>query len=487
MPEIVFAMLFLAALAAVSNWRNGLALCVLTAILQDPLRKLTPNEPAYFVLLVGVVFAAAALGAVLGRTRLAPNVIQGWKFQVGKPINLYLLLVVVQAVHSLARFGSPMMTGIGLMAYLAPIPAIVFAYQFAIRKGLPGVRGWMWFYVLAAMVSLSGVYLEYVGFNWQALGEVGEGIVLYDLGGILKVYSGFFRSSEIAAWHVATISCFLFVLLIGRKFTLPRIVLVLALIGLLVSLGMLTGRRKMLVEIVVFVSAYVFLVAWFQRRATRPAIIAAVAGVLGYVLVVGIMAPDAGSSTKNLRLDPEERFQHYTVRGTSVFGDVPQRFDEMGVQPVMWAVNGFGWFGAGLGTGSQGVQHVAASASIDRGAAEGGLGKITMELGVPGLLLVAWLLRVFARYIRKVLDFTTRTSPEHARMAYGFLAFLIANMAAFSVAAQVFGDLFVLLMMGWSLGFVLAMPVLAVKAVEAREKRMLRRGVQPQFVRPLSR
>ena len=489
MSEITIALVLLAAVAAISDWRKGLMLCVLTGVLQDPLRKLTPDQPAYFVLLVGVVFAAAALGAILRRTRLTPNAIQGWKSQMGRPINLYLLLVAVQAVHSLTRFGSPMMTGIGLMAYLAPIPAVVFAYQFAVRRNMAGTRGWMWFYVAVAMLGLSGVYLEYQEFGWAVLGEVGEGLTIYDVGTVLKAYSGFFRSSEIAAWHAAAVSCFLFILLIGRKFTPPRIVLVLAMIGLLVSLGILTGRRKMLVEVLVFVSAYVFLVAWFQRRTTRLAVTAVVVGVLGYVLVVGMMSPDEEeSSTKRLSLDPNEKYQHYTVRGASVFDDIPKRFEELGVQPVMWAVNEYGWFGAGLGTGSQGVQHVSASASINRGAAEGGLGKITMELGVPGLLLVAWLATAFGRYIRKLLAFITKISPQHARISYGLVAFLIANTAAFSVATQAFGDLFVLLMMGWTAGFLLAMPVLASRAVEARRQKISAQHVLPQRnLKPLVR
>lgn len=481
MSELAFALVFLAAVVAVSDWRKGLMLCVLTGVLQDPLRKLTPDQPAYFVLLVGAVFAAAVLGAILRRTRLSPNAIQGWKSQMGKPINVYLLLVALQAVHSLARFGSPMLTGIGLMAYLAPIPAVVFAYQFAVRRNMAGTRGWMWFYVAVSMLGLSGVYLEYQEFEWTVLGEVGVGLTIYDVGTVLKAYSGFFRSSEIAAWHAAAVSCFLFILLIGRKFTPPRIVLVLAMVGLLVSLGMLTGRRKMLVEVLVFVSAYVFLVAWFQRRATRMAVVAAVVGVLGYVVAVGMISPDEEeSSTKRLSLDPNERYRHYTVRGASVFDDIPKRFDELGVQPVMWAVNEYGWFGAGLGTGSQGVQHVLTSASINRGAAEGGLGKITMELGVPGLLLVAWLAIAFGRYIRKLLAVITITSPPHARIAYGLAAFLIANSAAFSVATQAFGDLFVLLMMGWTAGFLLAMPVLASRAVEARRQRTSAQHALPQ-------
>jgi hypothetical protein len=303
---------------------------------------------------------------------------------------------------------------------------------------------------------------------------VGLGLTIYDVGTVLKAFSGFFRSSEIAAWHASAVSCFLFILLIGRRITLPRLVLAIALIALLASLGVLTGRRKMLVVVTVFVFAYFFLVSWFQNRSTRPAIFAAVAGMLAYVAVVGMMTPDGGKSeTRYLKV--AERYQQYTVRGKSVFGDIPKRFDELGVQPVMWAVNGYGLFGAGLGTGSQGVQHVADTAAINRGAAEGGLGKITMELGVPGLFLLVWLVWAFSRYVRKLLAATTKLSRQHARIAYGLVAFLIANTATFSVSTQAFGDLFVLLMMGWAVGFLLAMPVLATRDVAVRQQRAEKR------------
>jgi len=476
MPEFALALLFVAAMLAAVNWRMGLTLCVLTAVLQDPLRKLTPNEPAYFILFAGVVFAAAALGALLTGKRLLPNAVKGWRSQMGKPFTLFLVLVVFQAVHSFVRFGSPQIPVIGLISYLAPVPAFVFSYHFALRKGLTGMRAWMWFYVLVAGVALSGVYLEYMGLSWKALGEVGAGIVLYDVGGILEVYSGFFRSSEVAAWHTTAISCFLFILLIGRRFTLPRLVMTVALVGLLVSLGMLTGRRKMLVAITVFVCAHFALVAWFQNRSTRPAVFAATAGALAYVAAVGMLTPDGGeSSTKHLKLDPSERFQHYTVRNQSVFADVPKRFDQLGIQPVMWAIDRYGVLGAGLGTGSQGVQHVEAAATINRGAAEGGLGKITMELGVPGLLIVPWLVVAFARYVRKLLTAVTRMSRQHARFSYGLVAFLIANVAIFTVATQVFGDVFVLLMIGWTVGFLLAMPELAARDASSRQQRAARR------------
>jgi hypothetical protein len=48
-------------------------------------------------------------------------------------------------------------------------------------------------------------------------------------------------------------------------------------------------------------------------------------------------------------------------------------------------------------------------------------------------------------------------------MAYGLIAFLVANAATFSIATQAYSDLFILLILGWCLGFLLAMPVLAAR------------------------
>jgi hypothetical protein len=479
MTTLTIGMIMVAGLLAMLDWRQGLVMCVLVGIAQDPLRKLAPNQPVYYVVLVGVIFAVAWIRAALMRVPLTPSAIAGWRQNLKVPFTLFVFLVIAQAVHTFVRYGSPMMAGIGLLVWLAPIPAVVLAYQFASRRGVLGVRRWMKVYVALALASLSGVYLEYIGFDWPTLGEIGEGQIIYDVGTVLKAYSGFYRASEIAAWHTAAIACFIFILSIGKRATLLRVATAVALIAMLVSLGILTGRRKMLVEITVFISVYFFLLSWLQRGTARFAVVVLAAGAVGYVAIVGFIAPDLvqASYSKSTYVENAKQIEGYAVRGQSVFIDLPGRVNEMGVQPVLGAVVHFGWLGAGLGTGSQGTNEIAEAHNIHRGASEGGLGKIAMELGVPGLFMAAWLLVALGKHIGRQLAATARMSPQHARVSYGLVAFLVANAATFSVATQAYSDLFVLLILGWTLGFLFAMPVLAARG-DGVKKRAPRPGLE---------
>jgi hypothetical protein len=473
MTELTLILLLLTGVLTMLDWRQGMLMCVLVGVAQDPLRKLAPGQPLYYVLMVGVVFGIAWLRAALMHVPLGPAAIDGWGRHLKTPFSLFIGVVIAQAVHAWVRFGSPLVPGIGLLVWLAPVPAVVLAYQFAVRRGLDGVRRWMAVYVVAALLALSGVYFEYSGFGWRVLGEIGQGQILYDLGTAMKAHSGFFRASEIAAWHTAAVACFVFTLSLGKRPTFVRVVTALGLIAVLVSLGILTGRRKMLIEITIFVATYLFLVAWLQRGMARLGMIVLITGFVGYVGIVGFVAPDLvqDSYTKTMKVENAQRLEGYALRGQSVFADLPKRVNNVGWQPLVWAVDTFGWLGAGLGSGSQGTNDIVEAHNIDRWGAEGGLGKIAMELGVPGLLLVVWLMRALGRHLHEELMPLARLSPQHARMAFGLLSFLIANAATFSVATQAYSDLFVLLILGWCLGFLLAMPHLAgQKLVDARRR-----------------
>jgi hypothetical protein len=90
-------------------------------------------------------------------------------------------------------------------------------------------------------------------------------------------------------------------------------------------------------------------------------------------------------------------------------------------------------------------------------------------------MLIAWLLIRFGLYVWGLLAPLSRTSPKHANLAFGLIAFMLANVAAFSVATQAYADIFILLSLGWALGFLLAMPVLA-RTQQERKQRATSRG-----------
>jgi hypothetical protein len=453
---LIFSLLIPAVLIALADWRKGIFLTVVVAFMQDPLRKLTPDQPVYFVVLAGIVFAASSASAFLRGIPLTLNIIPGWRRELRIPTLLFLLVLIIQAAVSLARYGNLMLPAIGMLFYLSPGLAMIIGYHFAIRKGIKGLNEWMRFYLVISIGFLTSVYLQYAGLDWPILGEVGIGQIIYDQGTILKAHSGFFRASEVAAWHTATAACFLFLTSMEKRLTLKRLVLAGLIVAFLVSIGMLTGRRKMVVQISIFIITYLGLFMFFTKQRIRFAYIVMVFGIFAFIIIVGLLGPDT--------LDKEyqkERYMLYVDRSRSVLDDIPQRFSNLGLAPVTWAIDRFGLFGAGLGIGSQGTQHFGGGAEVFGYASEGGLGKLTVELGIPGLVLSCWLLYKLFRLLWSNLQRVTGSSAKVARLSYGLYAFLIANIAAFIVATQAFGDLFIQLFLGLTLGFLLAMPTLA--------------------------
>jgi hypothetical protein len=103
---------------------------------------------------------------------------------------------------------------------------------------------------------------------------------------------------------------------------------------------------------------------------------------------------------------------------------------------------------------------------------------------VPGLAIALWFAFAALRYGWYVVVFVSQRSTPVARLAYGLGAFLVANLAVFTVATQLFGDLFVLLILGLVAGFFLATPVLAEREYsKKRSPPEPTRSTQPTAVR----
>jgi hypothetical protein len=456
--ELAIFLLAVPVFWAFAEWRLGLLLCLATAILQDPLRKLTPDQPVLFVVFVGIVFGAACLGA-LARGILTPKVIFARFRQFATPFSLLLLLIIVQAFNSLVRFGNPMLPLTGLLTYLLPFPSIVFAYQLILREGEFRIYQFMKWYVVCISLALTTVYLEFSGYDWPVFGQVGGNLRMYDKYiGLITPHSGIFRASEIAAWHAMACACFVVFLMTLRKINFSSLLSAMVMVGLLVGIGILTGRRKMVVEVAVFIGVYLILWIILQKHVAKLGVILIIAGVIGFGWLVGqLNERDVNDQSLN--------YYVYVARVETVFAAIPSRVVELGIAPVQWAYDSFGLFGAGLGVGTQGTQHFGGEG---QGAAEGGLGKITLELGIPGLFIMLWLTISILNHFWRIMRAASRISPRIARLSYGLFSFLVANGVAFSVATQAYGDLFVLLILSWMLGFFLAVPVLLEREVRAR-------------------
>ncbi|PYT06913.1 MAG: hypothetical protein DMF60_08210 [Acidobacteria bacterium] len=451
----VFGLLILGLVLCVANWRVGVSICLLVGFLQDPLRKLTPGEPVYFTALVGAPLLATLVGAYMRKVRISFRPVHSWNKVLRTPLNLFILLVGLQIIAAVIKTGSLAIGAIGALSYLAPLPAILLGYQFS--RSERDITKLIKVYLAVGILMVSGIYLSYAGYDWPILKSVGEGLYIYSMEkGRLDLYAGFLRSPEIAAWHAAASIC----LLILGALSLRRNAIFKdsagVLVMLLLSALLLTGRRKFIVEIFLFVSIYALMLMWFLRTAIKSALIFKSALLLAAGLVVGSVsymyfAPD--------RAGPEIR--PYYERGMDVGNEATDRVSVMTVESFQYVIAQNGILGSGAGTGSQGAQHVGGGAEIVGYAAEGGLGKVLAELGVPGLVLLLWLAISLARYIWSIILYITRekdVDPTLAKLVFGFVAFLITNGFVYVIAHQVFGDPFVLILLGFFLGFVLAMP-----------------------------
>jgi hypothetical protein len=460
-----FSLMACALVAAFFNWRSTLLFCVVVGLIQDPLRKLTPGTPVFFVGFVAAALAAGWLGAMAARVKLSPSVIYGWRNGLSTPFSLFCVLLFFQGLYSYFRFQNIFFPVIGGIFYIAPIVAVVFAHQLAVRIGSDGIRKWMWFYVACSLVWFVGIYLDASGVRLLVLGEVGVGQIIYDVGSPSKANAGFYRAAEIAAWHVATVSCFLFILLNGRKLSVFKSLCVIAVVVFLLYIGLSTGRRKMLVQVVVFAIVFLFLFAWFLKGKAKLAMVSAILAAVGISVVLSVVEPENFETRKqtdgHLIQKSDSQFKAWKDRGLTVFEAIPERFHQLGYVPVFSAVWDFGVFGAGLGAGGQGLQYFGGGVGLVRGTAEGGLGKLTLDLGLPGLAVFFWLGFIVVKQIWQRLGVLAQTSRSHAVLAFGFAAILLANVATFSVATQAYGDVFILITLGTTVGVILALPAIA--------------------------
>jgi len=440
-------------LVALTNWRRGIYAVVLAGFLQDPIRKLVPDEPVYLSLIAAALFGVCFLSAVLSGEKMGFKDLHRFNPALYLPSTLFMVWVGIAVLNAFANTHSLVLAGIGAMAYLAPVPGLMLGYRFA--RNPDEVLKLLIFYMAVAVVFGVSLYLEAVGFDWQILGSVGEGFVFYpESGGVTVLRSGLFRSPELAGWHCATAVCFLVILGLARPLDWKFFGMVGLIAAVIVPALVLTGRRKFIMEIVMFLGFAFALITYFKSGSRRLATVYTIAALISAAFFFYITSSEL----------PGE-WAVYVDRSSTAAADSKERFLLMTGGMLFYVIQQNGFFGLGAGTGSQGAQHFGGGAVLVGASAEGGLGKVLAELGVPGLILLAWTLIAAGRYIYAV---ARHIKPDQsvAPLAYGIIAFLAANIVVFTTAHQIFGDVNILLILGLLLGFLMRSPYFLQQSVE---------------------
>lgn len=437
---------------------HALVAMAIIGFTQDPFRKLVTGEPIFFIVMVGIVFGLMFLATInrVGLVRASEPFV-GWTQSTRRPLALFLLVLFAQMMHSYLRYGNIVISLIGLMSYIAPFFAIVVGY-YSINRS-QDIRRFMKFYVVAGIVLTTTVWMSFAGFDWSIFREVGYGLKIYDQGTVLRSHSGFMRTGEIAAWHLATAGSFLIILYAtsNRK---PPLLMVIGLVIFILGAIAFTGRRKMLMLFSMFGIFYALGYLYFRRTLAVGYLVAGATIVLIGWLGVELLFPGGYGSD----------VQNYLSRGSSVYGDASTRFVDLGLRPVTWAYNRVGLLGGGLGIASQGTQFFQ-NTNIAGGSGEGGLGKVMVELGLPGLLVATWMILTFATYIKKSISLSAQqfVPLQLMPLMLGISVLLSVNVLTFAIATQVYGDMFILLMLGVMAGFVFALPKLVIRAMAEQQ------------------
>jgi hypothetical protein len=454
---LFFALIFLSIAIALSDWRRGWLLAILVGVLQDPARKLTPGTPVAMslsIVLIYVVIIFSAQKTLQTHAREFSNRFSN--LYGGLAVVLFFLFLA--AVNGLFTFGLDgwKAPALGLFTYLAPIPAVMIGYTYLQRE--EQLFAFFRFYAAITSVAMIGTPLEYFNLNWRALGTVAlsEGNYRYMTGLEIRLLSGFYRGPDIMGIHAAVLAM-IGIIMAMRLTGLRRTWIWMLVTGWGFLNCLLSGRRKALYMIVVFLLA--FLWRYFRRLSAVHLLAFSTVGLVIFFVT--------------LRVSQNEQSSVYTQSAVTSQQEIYGRLEG----GLSGTVEQSGIMGGGLGTATQGAYHVLSESGAARlGWQEGGLGKLAMELGVPGLIAVGILGIAMLITMLKISGHPDVTgSSQLARAA--LFALVVANVVEFMASAQAYSDAVLTLLAAFFVGCLFATAALderlaAATAEETRPTRM---------------
>ncbi len=419
---------------ALQNWRAGVLLWLGIAILQDPIRKVTPDNPVWLTISFVPVYLAAFFGMLQANVHIR-DFTRRFR-QLDNSFKLFLLTVFASLCISLigSRQGV-LRSAVGVISYAGGVPAVLIGY-FYLRNNYSSLDRLMMWFTIFTSIMLIGVPMQHTGVELSQpwLGTIGlEGghhRRWFNDFDYVEMISGFYRSPEIMGWHAMILVLASVYLLLK----MPRLNLLWIAMSIWGSYGVfMSGRRKMLMMLVVFVLV-LFLASGFRSKKK----------ILGYLVPALIfIIPGIAWLVDDL----------YLMSFNSGLGVAGAKVAEKGLAGPLWLMTIVGPFGYGVGSVSQGAQHFGMVTDVP--LVEGGFEKVMVELGlfgaVCGIVLAVSVMLTAIKVVRRA----NRSMPNEIATSFCF-ALIVANLSAFLTAFQFLGDPFIATFVGFLFGVLLS-------------------------------
>jgi len=450
---ILFAIILIATAFLVSTeygWRGALLYTVAVGFLQDPIRKIAEGSTYYG----GLAFACFLITFIALK-----NVNRYWyatylfwtnqKLITLLPIFYYL--IGFQALNSFARIGDIRLSVIGMLFYTLPLLALWVGFHLGKNQQL--LREFLTVYVVFCSLCAISVLLDAQGVQNPLFNEVGKGL---DITGIGEGNSGLWRTSEIAGWHLAAGACFSFILGMTSKNSFNQNTWFFLTIGL-TFLTTTTGRRKALGIVIVFIALFLLYYSFSSQKSKIFRIVSSI------FLVIILSVSSYGLIFNE---SSQQELGKYEERTSTLTLDESQNRFNSGIQRLVRGIEIAGPFGFGVGAGTNTGNTGISTSSLGQQSlgyvAEGGGGRIVAELGYLGAIFFLYLVtQLGLLYYRNFKLGLVEVPPDQFNILVGLLFFVVANAVSFFQAAQLYSDLFVLIILGISFGCFLAVPILA--------------------------
>ena len=457
MEMVLIGMVAVCCMLAMSNWRHAMYLGVVIDVLRDPIRKVTPYEPAWMTQAMVPVWLAILVGCLAQQPSVIRRIKKIFPGVKSGTVLLFLSLTPGALMSLLLYQNGWFLAGIGGLSYAGPLAGLFIGACLA--SSIQGVSRFLRVFVVVNTIAMIGTPAEYFHLDWSGLGGMQGFEWIRHIPGVqVRMISGFFRSPDIAGFHAANVLIFCFILAIPkfRGDVIRPGWLIPALYATYVMF--LAGRRKMFVIPILFVLIFWGFSSLKKRKNAGKSV-----HFLGVLLLVVAAAIVYG-------LWSQSEHDDYTEYYATIVTDAVPKFYDSAFGSSVETVRQSGIMGSGLGVASQGAQY----AGVDRSRVwqEDGASRLFKELGVIGVLIFFAALLALIGEFRKAIR-RPATDPVRSFFQFAGIAVFAGNAGSFMISHQhISGDaangLLALLFLGGVLGHAIndqdVVPALPVSA-----------------------